>query len=187
VLKKIIMKSMTKILPLAILCLFLLSACSPRLSPFTQKLYEENNWNQDQLKRIQFYLSDAVTLRRQRTEADAHINDGKVRMEQGRKVEEILIPKGTPGVLSYIPRENRFAISFEEGKSNRTLIFGPDSRGNNRYVLKVVKWKDEKGIIQYDDKNYYIYKSDALALLMIDLKKVRKTQVKTRVAKGNEI
>ena len=126
------MKSMTKIFPLAILCLLLLSACSPRLSPFTQKLYEDNKWDQDQLKRIQFYLSDAVTLRRQKTDADSRINDGKIRMEEGRNIEEILIPRGTPGVLSYIPRENRFAISFEEGKSDRTLIFGPDSRGNNR-------------------------------------------------------
>ncbi|MGK0364088.1 MAG: hypothetical protein ACI85O_001142 [Saprospiraceae bacterium] len=181
------MKSMTKIFPLVVFCIFLLSACSPRLSPFTQKLYKENNWNPDQLKRIQFYLSDGVTLRRQRTDADSRISGGKIRMEQGREIEEIIIPKGTPGVLSYIPKENRFAISFEEGKSNRTLIFGPDSRGNNRYVLKVVKWKDTKGIIRYDDKNYYIYKSDALALLMVDLKKIRKTQVKKRVAKGNEI
>jgi hypothetical protein len=181
------MKSITKIFPLAILCLFLLSACSPRLSPFTQKLYEENKWNQDQLKRIQFYLSDGVTLRRQKTEADSRISGGKIRMEKGREIEEIIIPKGTPGVLSYIPRENRFAVSFEEGKSNRTLIFGPDSRGNNRYVLKVVKWTDSRGIIRYDDKNYYIYKSDALALLLVDLKKIRKTQVKTRVAKGNEL
>jgi len=181
------MKSIAKLLPLVVLCIFLLSACSPRLSPFTQKLYEENNWSSAQLKRIQFYLSDGVILRRQRTGADSKISGGKIRMEQGREIEEIIIPKGTPGVLSYIPRENRFAISFEEGKSNRTLIFGPDSRGNNRYVLKVVKWKDARGIIRYDDKNYYIYKSDALALLMVDLKKIRKTQVKKRVAKGNEL
>lgn len=181
------MKSLKSILPLAALCLFLFSACSPRLSPFTQSLYEENKWSEKELKRIQFYLSDAVTLRRQKQDSNSRIEGGKITMKQGQEREEIVIPRGTPGVMTYMPRENRFAVSFEEGKSNRTLVFGPDTRGSNRYVLKVVKWEDNRGIVRYDDENFYIYRSDALALLMVDLKKIRKTEVKKRVAKGNQL
>ena len=36
----------------------LLTSCSPTLTPFTQKLYEENKWTNDELKQIQFYISD---------------------------------------------------------------------------------------------------------------------------------
>lgn len=181
------MKKIIKLIPPLFSLLFLLSSCSPQLSPFTQKLYEENKWSSEELKQIQFYLSNAVVLRRQYTDGDAKIQDGKIRVKNDREIEEIVIPKGTPGILTYMPRENRFAVSFEEGKSNRTLVFGPDSRGGNRYVLKVAKWDNNRGIINYDDKNYFVYRSDALANLLVDLKKVRKTSVKTRVAKGNEI
>lgn len=173
---------------LAVFCtLLLFTACGPQLSPFTQSLYEQNNWSDTELKRIQFYLSEAVTLRRQKTDADSRIEGGKIRMQQGREIEEIIIPRGTPGVLSYLPREDRFAISFEEGKSNRTLVFGPDSRNNNRYVLKVIKWNDQRGLVRYDDENFYIHRSDAVAALMVDLKKIRRTQVKKEVAKGNRL
>lgn len=181
---------MKKILQLsfaALSCIFLLSACSPRLSPFTQSLYEENNWGERELKRIQFYLSESVTLRRQKTDADSRIEGGKIRSEQGRQIEEIIIPKGTPGLLTYLPREDRFAISFEENAKNRTLTFGPDSRNGNRYILKVAKWNKNKGLVVYDDQNFYVSRNDAPAVLLVDLKKIRKTQVKKRVAKGNEL
>lgn len=181
------MKTLPKIPAIMLFALILLSSCGPQLSPFTQSLYEQNAWSSDELKRIQFYLSDRVVLRRQKTRGNSNIEDGKIRMKSGRNIEEIIIPKGTPGVLTYLPRENRFAVSFEDGRSGRSLIFGPDSRGGNRYVLKVAKWEGERGFIRYDDKNYFIYRSDALTTLMVDLKKVRQTSVRSRVAGGKKL
>lgn len=181
------MNNTAKNLPLLIFVLLTLSSCGPQLSPFTQSLYEQNDWSSRELKNIQFYLSDKIVLRRQNVAGNSRIEDGKIRVKQGRNVEEIVIPKGTPGVLTYLPREDRFAISFEDGRSNRTLVFGPDSRSGSRYVLKVAKWNNGKGIVRYNDKNYFIYRSDALASLLVDLKKVRRTSVKTRVAGGNKV
>ena len=36
------------------LSLVVFSSCSPRLTPFTQDLYDENGWSDDDLKKIQF-------------------------------------------------------------------------------------------------------------------------------------
>ena len=44
--------------------LLFLSACSPKLSPFSQRLVDQNAWEEEDLKEIQFYLSDDVVLRR---------------------------------------------------------------------------------------------------------------------------
>ena len=56
-------------------------------------------------------------------------------------------------------------------------MFGPDSRRGNRYILKVAKWEGGKGIIRYDNKGYYIHRSDAIAALLVDLRKVKRTTV----------
>ncbi len=181
------MKNILQTICAAGVCVFLLSACSPRLSPFTQSLYEENKWEERELKRIQFYLSESVTLRRQLTAANSRIEGGKITAKQGRNIEEIIIPKGTPGLLTYLPRQDRFAVSFEDNAKDRTLVFGPDSRNGNRYILKVAKWDGNRGLVVYDDQNFYINRSDAPAILLVDLKKIRKTQVKKRVAKGNQL
>ena len=94
------------------LSLFVFTACGPQLSPFTQNLYEANQWEKADLQQIQFYLSEDVVLRRVANDTDSKIEDGKIRMKRGQNVEEIVIRRGTPGVLSYLPREDRFAISF---------------------------------------------------------------------------
>ncbi|MFM9055388.1 MAG: hypothetical protein ACKOQY_01695 [Bacteroidota bacterium] len=47
----------------ALLCIFLFNACSPKV-PFTQQIREQYKLSPDELKRIQFYLSDPVVLRR---------------------------------------------------------------------------------------------------------------------------
>ena len=91
-----------------------LSSCGPTLTPFTQRLYQENDWSEPELKRIQFYLSDNIVLRRQVSGGSSEIIRGEIKIVDGQKVEEIFFRKGTPGVLLFKPKEKRFAVSFEE-------------------------------------------------------------------------
>jgi len=161
--------------------------CSPRLSPFTQNLQEENSWDEDDLSKIQFYVSRDIRLYRDHKSGESKIEDGKVRMVNGRKVEEIIISKGTPGVLVLNPKSDRMAISFEDGNDGRYLMFGPNPKAGDRYVLLAKEWKKSKGTITYDGRSYFTDKESAFSALMIDLKKIRKTKVKSRVAKGRKL
>ena len=172
------------LLILSSLCV--LFSCSPRLSPFTQQLYESNNWTENDLKQIQFYLSDDVILRREANTGHSKIEGGEIKMVDGRRVEEIVIREKTPGVLIFMPKEKRFAVSFESN-DERFLVFGPNPKAGNRYVLLASEWKKRGGTVTYDGKPFYTPSSSAYAALMVDLKKARKISVKSRTAKGRKI
>ncbi len=177
----------TNLFLLMVIILCGLSSCSPRLTPFTQRLYQENNWSVDELKQIQFYLSRDIRLYRDVTDSASKIESGKIRMIKGRKVEEIVIPSGTPGVLVFSPKDDRMAVSFEDGNDERYLMFGPNPKSNNRYVLLAKEWKRSRGKVTYEGTTYYTDAENAYAALMVDLKRTKRTRVKSRVASGRKL
>ena len=160
-----------------------LGACSPKLTPFTENLYNEGNWTESQLEKIQFYLSEDIVLTRQLSGASSEIVSGEIKFVEGRRVEEIVIPKGTPGILVDQPRENRFAVSFESG-NDRFLMFGPNSKAGGKYVLLASEWKRRTGVVTYDGRKYRVGNKSAFASLMVDLEKIRNVNVNSRTAKG---
>jgi len=165
----------------------LVTSCSSNLTPFTQKLYEKNDWSEAELKKIQFYLSEDVVLRREVTEGGSKIEGGAIKVVNGSKVEEIVIKKGTPGVLTFMPKENRFAVSFEEGNDERFLMFGPNPKYGDRYALLASGWKKNSGSVTYDGIKFYTTNDSAYAALLVNLKKIKKVQVKSRTAGGRKI
>ena len=167
--------------------LLFFNSCGPTLTPFTNNLYKERNWSDNELKRVQFYLSRDIVMYRQLKGSKFEVVSGEVKIVDGRKVDEITIRKGTPGILLFRPKDNRFAISFEEGNDNRYLIFGPSPKAGGKFVLLASDWNRNKGAVSYEDKKYTVEASSAYAALMIDLKKIRKTSVKSRTAKGRKV
>lgn len=164
-----------------------LSSCSPRLTPFSQRIYSENNWSERDLQSIQFYLSEDIVLTRQRKQGESTIKDGKVKVVGGKEIEEIKFPKGTPGVLLYIPKERRFAISFEEGGDEKYLMFGPNKRYGGKYMMLAADWDKRYGTVTYNDNVYRTDNESAYAALLIDLKALRQVTVKSKTAKGRTI
>jgi len=165
----------------------MLSACNPKLSPFTQQLYRENGWSQEELRRIQFYLSESVVLRRNIGSGRSEIVSGEIKVVDGRRVDEVVIPRGTPGVFLFSPKENRFAISFEDRGDDRYLMFGPNPNSGNRYKLLASDWNRNRGIVTYDGRRYQVSSNDAMAGLLVDLKKTRRVSVKSRTARGRKV
>lgn len=164
-----------------------LSSCAPRLTPFTQDLYEDFGWSEGELKKIQFYLSRSVVLRREFTKGSSEIVSGKIRMVDGKKVEEIVIAAGTQGVVMNMPKTNRLAVSFEDGGKERFLMFGPNPKVDDKFVLLASSWKDGTGKITYENKTWYTTTQSAYAALMVDLRKIRQTKVNSRRAGGRTV
>ena len=164
--------------------LLMFSACSPQLSPFTDRLNDEFNWSQEELQQIQFYVSKDIILQRNFNRGESTITGGKIRVINGREVEEVVIRKGTPGVLMFSPKEDRFAVSFE---GDKYLMFGPNPRQGGKYVLLAKDWNKNRGQISYDDRVYSADASAAYASLMVDLRKLRKVSYKSRKAKGRTV
>ena len=163
------------------------TACGPTLTPFTRQVYEQNHWTDSELKRIQFYLSDDIVMRRELTGSLSEIVSGEIKIIDGRKVEEIIIPAKTPGVFLFSPKDNRFAISFEDGGDDRFLMFGPSPKAGGRFVLLASDWNRRSGIVTYEGRKYRVEGGSAWAGLLVDLKKSRRIMVNSRRAPGRTV
>lgn len=169
------------------LLMAIISSCSPSLSPFTSKLAKENNWTESDLSRIQFYLSDDVVLTRKITQGESQIISGEIKIVNGKEVEQIVIPEGTPGVMLFKNGKKGIAVSFEAEGDEKYLMFGPNPKRSGRFVLLASEWNGRKGIINYDGQRYGTTSSSALASLMVDLKRYKDVDVKSRRASGRTI
>jgi len=170
----------------AVLSLAFLSSCSNRLTYFTEDLNERYRWTDAELKKIQFYTSQDIVLKREISGGDREVVSGKIKIEDGRKIEEVVVRKGTPGAFLFSPKENRFAIGFEES-NERYLIFGPTPKYSDRFVLMASDWDRRSGSVTYDNKTWKVSSDNAYAALLVDLRKINKVDVNSRVAKGRKV
>lgn len=164
-----------------------MSACTQNLQPFTQNLYDDYRWTDNDLKRIQFYLSDDIVMSRESNSGKSAIEGGEIKVVEGRNVEEVIIPKGTPGAFLFSPKSDRFAVSFEANNDALFLMFGPNPKAGDRYVLLASEWKKRGGKVTYGDKKWRVNYNGAWAGLMVDLKKIKKVSVSKSRAKGRVI
>ncbi len=164
-----------------------MTSCAPTLRPFTQNLYDDYRWTENDLKKIQFYLSDDIVMSRQSNSGRSEINGGEIKVVEGKNIEEVIIPKGTPGVFLFSPKSDRFAVSFEANNDELYLMFGPSPKAGDRYVLLASEWKKRRGKVTYGGKKWRVNYNGAWAGLMIDLKKIKKVSVSKSKAKGRTV
>ncbi len=173
-------------LPLLLLALFLLTGCGPKLRPLTQQLVDEQQWDEGELRRIQFYLSEDVVLQRELRSGKSQIRNGTVKVVNGREVEQVVFRRNTPGVFTFSPRTERMAISFEDDDQN-FLVFGPNPKNGGRYSLLASNWDRNSGTVNYAGQEWKVSSQDAFASLLISLKRIREEDRRGRVVRGRKI
>lgn len=170
-----------------LLAIGFLASCSPQLSVFDRKLYEAQKWTDDELKRIQFYLSEDLTLYRYLDEeGGTTITSGQIKMVDGRKTEQIFFPQRTPGVFLFRPKDEHFAISFEGKSDAYYLTFGPNPRYSGQYMLLASEWDRKTGTVTYAGKKFYTDSAE-IPRLMVDLKREYRTTTQGRTAGGRTV
>lgn len=169
------------------LMMIFLSSCTSSLSYFTEDLREKEKWTQNEIEKIQFYTSSDIVLTRFLNDGETSIVGGKIIMKNGKKTERVLIPRGTPGVMVFMPRENRLGISFEEKGSDAYLMFGPNPKINNRYALLAQDWSRSEGKVHYHGNVYNVDSESAFASLLVDLSSIGKSESKTRTVSGRKV
>ena len=162
------------------------TSCGPTYRPFTAELQEQNRWTEDELKHIQFYLSNDIVLRRNLSRGESVIEGGKIRIKEGQRIEEVVIKEGTPGVLVFMPKEERLAIAFESGK-DKFLMFGPHPKWNGRYMLLGSEWDKFAGKVTYQGKTYSTSSNSAYAGLLVDLEKISQVERERHTAEGRRV
>lgn len=170
-----------------LLSFFFLASCSPRLTTLTQKVMSENQWEEKDLKRIQFYLSNDIVLTRKQSTDKSTIRKGEVQVTKGQKVEQIVFKRGTPGLIVNYPKKGQVAISFDARDDEKFLVFGKNKNMNNKYTLMGSNWTSESGVVNYANEKWSVSSDAAYVNLLLNLKKSIKTKVKVKQASGRRI
>jgi len=167
--------------------LMILSSCSNKLTPYTERLQDDFEFSTNDLERIQFYLSSDIILQRNLGLEETRITEGKIQFIDGKEVERIVFKKGTPGVLVFSPKSNRLAISFEEGGDDKYLMFGPNKQAGGRFVLLAKEWRNNLGKVSYNGKIYTTTNRSAYSALLVDIDKYRDIDYDSERVKGRKV
>ncbi len=166
----------------------IISSCSVSKTYFTTDVRNKIENAGVPLNKLQFYIDRDVELKREITQAETHLNNGEVKIENGKYVSVIHLKKNTPGVCSGI-YPDKVLISFETGP-DKFLTFGKTkfATAAEPYRILAFNWmKNNDGLIQYEGKSYHIIDGTE-ASVMIKSKFLRKAdEVKHRNMEGVKI
>lgn len=181
------------ILPLVIISLAL-SSCSLNRMYFTVETKKEIEQAGVNLEQVQFYNSHEILLSREISKEEIKVAEGKVRVENGRNIEEIIIPSNTPGICE-IHDEKTLKVSFDTG-DGKTLPFLVERKNDmvvegSYFKIGAKKWiRTDRGrrigLVDYQDEVYNLVRGSE-SRLMVDKAVLNKVKRKTHVAKGRKL
>ncbi len=160
------------------------SACASKKTVlFNQEIRQNVESYNIEMLDIQFYNSSKIVLERDLSYEETKVASGKIRFENGRFIERIIIKKNTPGVCENYD-DNVIDVAFEDGE-NKALKFVRD--GSDRYRLSAIEWQNKYGKIAYDTTHYFIVPGGEKAMLKVKLEDIFQIEKKERVAPGRQI
>jgi hypothetical protein len=137
-------------------------------------------------KRVQFYIDGKMILTRKMDSTKAEVSSGTIKFINGNKINEIIIPAYTPGIVESADL-NGIRVSFENGNS---FLFVP-AEGDDRFVISGNNWDNGTVEVPYDKG---IYRASAgpsgniaEVKLVVKLADVNMSDKKTRTLPGRKI
>ncbi len=117
-----------------------------------------------------------------------------MRIENGKNIEEIIIPANTPGVCELYD-EKTLKVSFDKG-DGKTIPFLVERRGDmvvagSYFKIGAKKWTSTErgrkvGTLDYQGQDYQLVRGGD-ARLMIEKSVLNKVKRNTHVAKGRKL
>ena len=184
------MKSISLFAALSII----LSSCSLNRMLLTVDTKQQIEKAGVQLSQVQFYNSEEIVLARQIGKEEIKVAKGKVRIENGKHIEEIIIPANTPGICE-LHDEKTLKVSFDAG-DGKTIPFLVERKGEvvvagSYFKIGAKQWVNTDrgrkiGKLDYEGKVYNIVRG-ADSRLMIDKAVLNRVKRDTHVAKGRKL
>lgn len=172
----------------------LLSSCSVNRMYFTVDTRQQIEKAGVDVSQVQFYNSEEIVLARQISQEEIKVAEGKVRIENGRNIEEIIIPANTPGICE-LKDEKTLKISFDAG-DGKTIPFLVERKGdmvvpNSYFKIGAKEWQrtdrgTKVGKLDYQGNVYTIVRG-AESRLMIDKAVLNRVNRDVHVAKGRKL
>jgi hypothetical protein len=103
--------------------------------PFTEELRTQNDLHEAELRNLQFYTSNEVTLRREATSTGRQITAGhRLVLLSGKTVEEVVLEEHTPGVVSQFG-EGWMTVDFGGGTKLDFAVHGAEPASDGAFAL----------------------------------------------------
>ncbi|MEM0998267.1 MAG: hypothetical protein AAGN35_14500 [Bacteroidota bacterium] len=158
------------------------SSCAPRVI-FTEgarvRLAEQNV----DMSKIQFYNDKEVILRRKVDSSEFTVDSGVIREVDGRRTQEIKIPRYTPCIIEGYDNGKLF-LRFERG-DEKLLRFKRNAYES--FQIDADDWINRQGAIEYGGKDFYIQPGGNDALLLVKKTKAYKSMTESRVTPGIKV
>ncbi|MFT3935951.1 MAG: hypothetical protein QM726_20140 [Chitinophagaceae bacterium] len=181
---------------LAMTAIIFLAACSSSKHaakdsayiPFTKQLKQRIETSQLDIKKVQFFLDQKLVLRRSLGTQKSEIKSGVILFENGQYINEVIIPKNTPGVCENVIGD-KLMISFEV--QNNSIAFGPGGLNGNYFTLYARNWNNGAAEMTYDNNTYKVQCATCanvgevrLAVMKSEADKLQRSQ---RVVEGRKV
>ncbi len=172
----------------------LLSSCSINRMYLTVDTKQQIEQAGLDIKQVQFYNSEEIILSRKLSKGELKVAEGKVRIENGQSIEEIIIPANTPGICE-LNDEKTLKVSFDTG-DGRSIPFLVERKGDmvtsgSYFKIGAKQWVrtsrgEQIGKVDYQGQIYDLTRG-MNSRLMIDKSVMNKVERSTHVAKGRKL
>lgn len=164
-----------------------LSACS-NLTPVDDDI--RSRVGDEELRRLQLYVSSDIELWRVlRSEETGVTAKHSLRIDKGRRMEEVLISAGTPGIIVNTEK-NKLFVSFEPPIAGQE-VFITFVKGNNGrtegYFMFPDKFNQGEMFVNYGGTEYSASTESRIAHLLVEQDKVKVSSHALREVPGRRV
>lgn len=178
----------------------LLSACASNQTQvadriaYTDGVESEYRLGDTGKRHLQYYSSHTIRLVRALTDGDKGIRQGRLISDNGQWLQEIVIPRGTPGI-SVGSGPDWLAISFAPGTylyfvnrpQNQDWLWTDDAGIEGRYFLYAPEWRGGYGRVQVGNVPFEAVDGSLNAHLLVDRQSLFQMQEDKRVLGGRRL
>jgi hypothetical protein len=172
----------------------MLSSCSSNRMYFTVATKMQVEKANIAVTQLQFYNSEEIVLVRQLSKEDIGVDKGRIKIENGRQVEEVIIPRNTAGICE-LHDEKTLKVSFDKGNDNAVAFLVERRNGvvseASHFKIGAKEWVttssgNKVGKLDYEGKVFTLVRGFNSRLL-VDKSVLNKVERDTRVAKGRKL
>lgn len=156
--------------------------------PYSTQLKNDYNLDEESLKKVQFYTSSTIILKRSQSNGNKEITaDGKLVMNENKNEDRLIIYPSTKCVFEKFGDKGEVYIRFEVGQGKTLRFAMRQNQSGGRYYLDAVFKSNVGGEVVYGNETYVMDSKSGNAFLLVAVKKLKKTRRKDRVVKGIKV
>lgn len=119
--------------------------------PFTRELYNRLRNNNQDIRKLQFFVDQTLILSRGLSQDKLYIDQGKVVNQSGVNENKIELPTLTPGVVEGVDPDG-LRVAFESG--NNTLKFINNKYSPEFFIFSGTNWDNGTAEVPYRGTTY---------------------------------